>query len=111
MSDESLIRQLTASLKCEVCGQLYAQDDVSVLGHDENIWVLQVSCAACHSQSMLAALVEEEANEGLPEAIIDLLETEVGKFQDCVITSDDVLDMLIFLHDFQGDISQLLDQI
>ncbi len=111
MSDESLIRQLTASLKCEVCGQFYSEDDISVLGHDEYFWLLQVRCNACHSQSLFAALVEEETNEALSEVIIDLIETEVEKFQECVITADDVLDMFNFLNEFQGDISQLLDQI
>ncbi len=111
MSDENLVRQLTASLKCDVCGQLYAEDDVSILGHIEDFWILQVNCASCHSQSMLVALVEENASEPPSSAIIDLMEAEVEKFQDCVITVDDVLDMFIFLKHFEGDISELFGQV
>ncbi len=111
MSDENLIRQLTASLKCEVCGKYYAEDSISIMGHEEEVWLLQVCCNACHSQRMLAALVEEESEEPTSDTIFDLSETEVEKFQEYIITADDVLDMFNFLSGFKGNINQLFDQI
>lgn len=108
MSEENLVRQLMASAKCDVCGRSFEEDDIKILGHDENIWVLEVNCGTCHAQSMLAALKDEEVVEKSVEEISDLLETELEQFGDVVITGDDVLDMHIFLENFEGDIFQLL---
>ena len=113
MSDESLVRQLMASAKCEVCGQCYEEDNISVLGHDTGMWVLQVNCGACHSQSLIAALVEEEdcTGDGTTEVpvenISDLTDYELEAFRDRVVTGDDFLDMYNFLEGFRGNISQL----
>ncbi len=111
MSDESLVKQLLTSSKCEVCGQLYEEVNISVLGHNEEMWVLHVSCGGCHTQSLLAAMIDEE-NESEAESVeklTDLLENEEDNFKDIIVTSNDVLDMFIFLDDFRGDISRLFN--
>jgi hypothetical protein len=110
LSDENLVKQFLTSTKCEVCGQCYQEDNISILGHDENMWVLQVCCGSCHSQSLLAALMDEDEDTGSTkvEILTDLLETELEKFTETVVTADDVLDMCIFLAGFRGSFSQLL---
>ncbi len=112
MSDESFVRQLMASAKCEVCGQPYEENNINVLGHEEEMWVLQVNCGACHSQSLIAALIDEgpatEENTNSPiEEISDLLDYEQEEFKDRIITGNDFLDMCNFLNGYEGNFSQL----
>ena len=119
MSEEDLIKQLKCSSnlsECKVCGRLFNKEDIDILGHEEEMWVLRISCSACHSQSLLAALIDEEGyTEPTPggpspvEGLSDLMETEAEKFKDVIITSDDVLDMHDYLSGFQGDYSELFD--
>jgi hypothetical protein len=110
LSEEGVINQFMTSYRCEVCGQLYVEDDINILGHVDKMWIIQVSCASCHSQSLLAALMDEnKENESAKiEELSDLMESELKLFENMVITADDVLDMHNYLSGFQGTISQLL---
>jgi hypothetical protein len=103
---ENVIKQVMASLKCGVCRQRYEPDNVTVLGHQEDLWFLKVFCPACHTRYLVAVVIKEgEA----PEVITDLTESEVDKFKNAVgLTADEVLDMHNFLKDFDGDFSRLL---
>ena len=106
--EESLIKKLITSVKCTVCGQLYELDNIDVLGHEEGLWFLRVFCSACNSESLVAAVIEENRK---PEIITDLTETELDKFKNAgVLTADEVLDMHNFLKDFNGDFSRLFHQ-
>jgi hypothetical protein len=102
---ENVIKQVMASLKCGVCRQHYEPDNVTVLGHQEDLWFLKVFCPACRTQYLVAAVIKEgEA----PEVITDLTEAELEKFKNAVgLTADEVLDMHNFLKDFDGDFSRL----
>lgn len=105
---EDLIKRLIASIKCGVCGQRYEVDNISILGHRQDLWYLRALCSACRTQSLVAVVIKEDR---LPEAITDLTETELDKFRDAgVLTADDVLDIHDFLKDFSGDFSQLFYQ-
>lgn len=105
MIEESVIKKLMASTECGVCGRRYEVDDIHVLGHEKNLWFLKASCSACHSQSLMAAVIKEGR---ITDFITDLAEAELGKFKNAdVITADDVLDAHIFLRGFDGDFSQL----
>jgi hypothetical protein len=104
LSEESLIKQLMTSSKCEVCGRNYEEDNIIIMGHEAEMWVLKVNCSACHSQSLLAALIEEDV---AVEPITDLIGYEIEKFKDVLILPDEVLDMHIFLKDYTGNFTQL----
>jgi hypothetical protein len=110
LSDENFIMQLVIATQCESCGRFYEADNISVLGHDDDMWILKVRCGGCHSQSLLAGLIEEDPPPSLPGDTTDLTEAELEKFDSTMITSNDVLDTLNFLNSFVGDIFQLLDQ-
>jgi hypothetical protein len=102
---ENVIKQVMASLKCDVCRQPYEPDNVTVIGHQGDLWFLKVFCPTCHTQYLVAVVVKEgEA----PEVITDLTEEELDKFKDAVgLTADEILDMHDFLKDFDGDFSRL----
>ena len=106
--EETFIRRLMASTKCAVCGQRYEVDNISVLGHHEDLWFLSAFCSACHTQFLVAAVIKEGME---PEIITDLTEAELDRFRDAgVLTTDDILDMHRFLKDFDGNFSQLFSQ-
>ena len=106
--EEGLIKRLMASIKCSVCGQPYEVDNISVLGHQEDLWFLNVSCPACHARCLVAAVVKEGR---VPEVTTDLTKAELYSFRnESRVTTDDVLDMRNFLKRFDGDFSRLFSQ-
>lgn len=108
MSDENLIKQFMTAAKCEVCGHSYEEEHISILGHDDDMWVFEVCCGSCHSQSLLAGIPDEDINPVAFDKLTDLTEQEIQLFEDVVITADDMLDMQIFLKSYDDDISQIL---
>jgi len=104
--EDNFIKRLMTSIKCSVCDQYYETDNISILGHQEDLWFLRVSCSACHSQYLVAAIIKED---GVPKLATDLTEAELDKFMNAtVLTADEMLDMHKFLKDFNGDFAQLL---
>ena len=86
MSDENLVKNLVSSSRCEVCGEFCQENEITILGHNENFWIVQVICRSCRSQSLLAAFIDEDENSSSAsiEVLTDLTETEVGKFENIV---------------------------
>ena len=106
--EEDFIKRLMASIKCSVCEQRYETNNISVLGHHEELWFLRAFCSACHTQYLVAAIIKEDR---LPELVTDLTEAELDRFRNVdVPTANEMLDMHHFLKNFNGDFSQLFDQ-
>jgi len=106
--EETFVKRLMASIKCTVCGQCYETDNISVLGHHEDLWFLKTLCSACHNQCLVAVVVKEGS---VPEVVTDLTEAELDRFGEVgVLTADEMLDMHNFLKDFGGDFSQLFSR-
>jgi len=106
--EEGFIKKLMASIKCSICGQRYEVDNIDVLGHHEDLWFLSVLCPACQARCLVAAVIREDR---VPEVITDLTKAELDRFRNMSrVTTDDVLDMHIFLKGFDGDPSRLFSQ-
>ena len=101
--EEGLIRRLMATVKCSSCGQHLAPGDIDVLEHSEDVWFLRVVCSSCHTQGLIAAIIQKEKMEENEAMLDEATFTEV-------VGVDDVLDMHNFLDDFDGDFSCLLDR-
>lgn len=105
MVEENVIKNLMALAKCNSCGQRYKAGNVDVLGHEEDLWFLEVSCPACDAQFLMAAIIKEDR---VPEVVTDLTEAELDKFRNMDgPVLEDVLDMHNFLKDFDGNFSRL----
>jgi hypothetical protein len=103
---------LSAVTKCSSCGHVYELENVNVLGHQDDLWFLMVSCEKCHTQGLIAAVVKDGSEAGedidgedLPVAEILELPENRG-----LVTADDVLDMHLFLDNFSGDFRELFDE-
>ena len=103
--EEGFIKRWMTSVKCGACGHRYGIDNVNVIGHYEDLWLLSALCPTCNAQCLVAAVVREGE---VPQLITDLTEAELEKFRNAdVLTANEVLDMHNFLADFEGNLSVL----
>jgi hypothetical protein len=103
-----LIKHLITNIRCAVCSQRYEPKDVQILGHQDDLWIMGVTCAHCHTQGMIFAVVREGQP---PEVITEMTPEELARIQKLSpIDVDDVLDMHRLLRDFNGDFYDLLGE-
>jgi len=116
---ESLVRHLMRTVRCSVCEATYEPENVSVLGHQDELWFVSVRCASCQTQGLIAALVRDGAEEALttdgrPGAAESagtpsLPAADRPPHPDAgPITEAEVADMRDFLKSFQGNLGALL---
>ena len=117
---ESLVRHLMRTVRCSVCEATYEPENVSVLGHQDELWFVSVRCASCQTQGLIAALVREgAADEAYGAAGPPLGAGSTGgptpsdadrpPHPDAgPITEAEVTDMRDFLKTFQGGLGALL---
>ena len=103
--NEPFIRKLIATITCGSCGQSYEEAHIEVIDHREDVWFLRVVCSACHTGSLVAAIIREDKQ---PRLVTDLTEAELEKFRGGERVGDaDLLAMHEFLKDFDGDFPRL----
>ena len=103
--DEGFIKKLVIAIECGVCGERYEDENVRIIGHRDDLWFLSVFCPACRSQGLVAAVIEEGE---LSCSITDLNEMEQAKFcNQGPVSADELLDIHLFLEEFDGDFSRL----
>lgn len=101
-----LIKHLISNVRCAVCSQQYEPKDVQILGHQDDLWIMGVTCAHCDTQGMIFAVVREGQP---PEVITEMTPEELARMASLSpIDLDDVLDMHRLLRDFKGDFYDLL---
>lgn len=102
------LKRFLSTLRCVNCGRRYEPENIRFLSRQKELWFLSLYCPVCHNQGMVAAVVGQGEP---PEAVSDLTEKELEKFGDrSQIGIDDVLDMHIFLKEFQGDFTSLFSE-
>jgi hypothetical protein len=105
------IRELMATVACATCGENYTPTGIDVLGHRDDLWFLRVTCKACSSCGLVAALVK--VPDGLDaEQLVPAAEPDSDDTLDRVpalgpVTEADVAGMRTFLDDFDGDFRSL----
>jgi hypothetical protein len=105
--EEQFIREIVASSvgTCGDCGVTFGATDVSIVGHQETLWFLSLSCPGCHNHSLIAAVIQEpnatetpgEASDGAP-----------SRQAPTPVSTEDVTDMREFLASFDGNFERLL---
>ncbi len=103
-----LIKHLITNIRCAVCSERYEPKDVQILGHQDDLWIMGVTCGHCHTQGMIFAVVREgEA----PQVITEMTPEEMERLWELSpIGVDDVLDMHRLLRDYKGDFHGLLKE-
>jgi hypothetical protein len=101
------VRHLLDNIRCVVCSEEYDEADVSIMGQQEELWMLMVSCQHCGTQGIILAIVREDEEI---DFITDLTPEELERVHELPpITGDDVLDIHQFLRDFDGDVRELFE--
>lgn len=101
--------------RCSVCHHEFVQDDIRVVSRKDDMWMMVVSCAECHSRNFVAAVFgggdpaeAQLALRKLSEAPSGFDDPQVeGSPAGDPVSVDDVLDMHGFLEGFDGDFSRL----
>lgn len=93
---------LTAVDECTTCGYTYGYDNIDVVGHRGDLWVLTVSCQGCEKQGFVAALMIDES-QGAREPAHELREGETRAGEP--VSTRDVHEMRAFLASFTGDLA------
>lgn len=109
---EGLIRHLIATVRCSVCSATYEYANATVLGHQDELWLLMLTCPACRMQGLIAALVRgEERALGAPAPPAPA-EVPVSEARPSgpPIGDADVADMREFLRTFRGDFAAVVSQ-
>lgn len=102
------VRQLIDKITCVVCSGEYSETDISILGQQEEVWMLMVSCPHCATQAIIVAVIKEHEQV---EILTELTPEELERAGDIpTISTDDVLDIYRFLQDFNGDFRELFKE-
>ena len=108
MSIIEFIRDRARCYNCPVCGRSLKGCDVQVLGHEDESFRLQVTCAQCQVTFIVVlaiaggALSEIEAEtQSTPEPAGQVAEP---------ISIDEILDLHLYLKSFQGTLTELIHQ-
>jgi len=98
-----LVLKLVSQLHCLDCGQGYDREDFALAHRWEDVWVLTSNCHHCHGRSHIVIFMHVD---GAPGPGCDLTPEEASAVQRLpAINADDVLDMHLFLSEFDGDLS------
>jgi hypothetical protein len=102
---DPLLRQLISTFRCQVCRSTFESERVRIAARHEQLWVVSVRCHRCRNQQMFWFALSERNRGDTPG---DLTSEEQERFSAMApVSSDDVLDMHLFLADFKGDFQQL----
>lgn len=100
------IKHLITNIKCAVCQSHYEPEDIHIMDHREELWVMAVTCGQCHTRGLVFAIIKEIEES---ESVTELTTDEWDRFREMSqVDADDVLDMHEFLRDFDGDFVSLL---
>ncbi len=102
------IKRIIASMHCAVCHNRYEEDDIQIVDHRDDIWIMSIVCKHCHTRGQVFALIKEYEDE---VALTEMTADEWARFQEMPqIDDDEVLDVHQLLKNFEGDFVELLER-
>ncbi len=102
------IEYLISQIRCPLCQHRYTADDILIIDHKDEIWLMSLSCPECETRGLVFAIVRSQQMQ--VEPFTELTPEELAWFEERrTITTDDVLNFHDFLRDYHGDMAELLD--
>ena len=102
-SEERLLRQLVATLRCSVCRRTYEGRHMRVAAVHDNVFVISVRCVRCRNRQIFRIALRDDT-------AAELTRKEEERFAALQpISTDDVLDAYLALKDFTGDVRKLFE--
>ncbi|MHB8589037.1 MAG: hypothetical protein ACYDA0_09320 [Candidatus Dormibacteraceae bacterium] len=102
------IRDRARFYNCPVCGRSLKGCDVQVLSHEEERFHLQVTCAQCQVTFIVVLAIAGGAVEEIEKVVADPELEPVMAAEP--ITVDEIIDVHLYLKNFQGTLTQLIQQ-
>ena len=119
MSIVDFVRDRARFYNCPVCGRSLKGCDIQVLSHEEERFHLQVTCAQCQVTFIVVlaiaggAVEEIESVEAPATAMVEAAASMSATAEEPEmepISIDEILDVHLYLKDFQGTLKDLLHQ-
>ena len=108
MSIIEFIRDRARFYNCPVCGRSLKGCDIQVLSHEEERFHLQVTCAQCQLTFIVVLAIAGGAVEDI-ETIESPVEEELAPARE-PISVDEILDLHLYMKNFQGTLKELIHQ-
>ncbi len=106
MSIIEFIRDRARFYNCPVCGRSLKGCDVQVLSHEDERFHLQVTCAQCQVTFIVVLAIAGGAVEDIEAT--EPAEEPVAAAEP--ISVDEILDLHLYLKNFQGTLRELIHQ-
>ena len=107
MSIIEFIRDRARFYNCPVCGRSLKGCDVQVLSHEDESFRLQVTCAQCQVTFVVVLAIAGGAMEEIEGSVAEPAEPVVEAEP---ISVDEILDLHLYLKNFQGTLTELIQQ-
>jgi hypothetical protein len=108
MSIIDFIRDRARFYNCPVCGRSLKGCDVQVLSHEDERFHLQVTCAQCQVTFIVVLAIAGGAMEEIEAATPQPAEEPLPAAEP--ISVDEILDLHLYLKNFQGTLKELIHQ-
>ena len=105
MLEDSHMKRLMTSVECANCGKQYLIENIEVLGHEDGLWFLKLLCTACQSESLTAAVIEENDEHNHVDKLDDL--KLVNSPELTLLTASEMLNMHNYLKGSDRDYTKL----
>jgi hypothetical protein len=106
MSIIEFIRDRARFYNCPVCGRSLKGCDVQVLSHEDERFHLQVTCAQCQVTFIVVLAIAGGAVEEVDASAGGPVEELVAEAEP--ISVDEILDLHLYLKNFQGTLKDLI---
>lgn len=121
-AQERIIRRLFSEQHCPHCGYAYLPDSMMVLARRSELWMVMVSCTACQQKDTFVVKfpLQMQGRQRVtsyrlskPPETPHLQEFGEPKpmMPSTPVSLDDVLDMHLFLKNFNGDFQRLFAEV
>src|SRR6202049_1008881 len=108
MSIIDFIRDRARFYNCPVCGRSLKGCDVQVLSHEEERFHLQVTCVQCQVTFIVVLAIAGGAVEEVESVESEVFEEPAAAREP--ISVDEILDLHLYLKNYQGTLSELIHQ-
>ncbi|MFC1979249.1 hypothetical protein ACFLVP_04605 [Chloroflexota bacterium] len=107
MLEDRHIKHLLSRIKCGICGQRYNNAVIEFIGSFDEFSYFQITCEVCNSQAFVTAIIQKDEGK-TSEVITDLTVEELNKSAiRNPVSADDMLDIMNYLKDFDGNFSEI----
>lgn len=102
----NLMKNIYTTLKCPACGEIYAIEEIQLMGHFDGFFLMQMTCSKCK----LPVSVNFYTAKDNKEQTGDLKLVDLKNISQETITTDEVIAFHSGLNKFDGDLKKALSK-